>query len=716
MAQHTRLRPPIGLDFETYGSRSLPEVGLDNYVSDPNFRPLLASIAVYREGVWTTNTFDFVVDPDGENYLAFVHLMEREDVFIAHNRGFETRVLRRMGLLHPGITIMDSAVISRCTGGSSKLEFAAAQLLDMPKLESGRRLIQKFCIGPTPPHAEDVIDDPDWAEFKRYCERDALLSAWFAVRNAHSIGTLREELYEEITSSMNELGWPVDLELVREMQARALRNADEALAEFRRRYDKDEFIEVKDKSVLKPKLNLASGPQLKKWCADRGIKSSSFDDAHVQKLIDQISNKLTQDANFGLHDPQRLPFEKYLGYREVLAMLRTKQIIGGSSLTKLPKILALTSEDGRLRNQYMHCGAGQTYRTSGTGVQMQNLKRLGAGRHDVDTIFDDNVEWSNEDLAANLRQCFTASHPQGALIVGDLSSVESRGLAFLAGEHDKLEAYRQGKDLYKVLAQKFYGVNYDDVSKEQRQTGKVGELSCGYGAAAGAVSSFAQKMGVEMSEEQAGVVVANWRQANPAIVALWDLLQTGLHLAADGTEWSASLANEFQISISFIEVPASLARQHPGCRSVQVRLDHSKQPVLSRTFHGLYRRGRDICYYKPCETLGGQPWSAFYRNPKTKQLEFYRIYGGKLTGILVQSLCRELFFRILLRVYNIFYGSGVELIGQFHDEIVLNWDPTRTSWSREYAISRLERAMTDSSYITGFPLGAEVKSDYRYTK
>ena len=35
-----------GLDFETFGSRSLPTVGLDNYIRDPLFTPLLASRAV----------------------------------------------------------------------------------------------------------------------------------------------------------------------------------------------------------------------------------------------------------------------------------------------------------------------------------------------------------------------------------------------------------------------------------------------------------------------------------------------------------------------------------------------------------------------------------------------------------------------------------------------------------------------------------------------
>ena len=119
-------------------------------------------------------------------------------------------------------------------------------------------------------------------------------------------------------------------------------------------------------------------------------------------------------------------------------MLRTKQVLGGSSLKKLKVILDTVGPDGVLRDQYMHCGAGQSFRTSGRGVQMQNLKRLPPQPRGIAELFDPQQDWTNEELAENVRQCFTAHHPQGSLIVGDFSSVESRGLAYLAGEQWKL--------------------------------------------------------------------------------------------------------------------------------------------------------------------------------------------------------------------------------------------------------------------------------------
>ena len=63
-------------------------------------------------------------------------------------------------------------------------------------------------------------------------------------------------------------------------------------------------------------------------------------------------------------------------------LLETKQVMGGSSLKKLQTMID-TSARTRLHDQYLHCGAGATYRTTGRGVQMQNLKRLNGEGDDM---------------------------------------------------------------------------------------------------------------------------------------------------------------------------------------------------------------------------------------------------------------------------------------------------------------------------------------------
>ena len=136
---------------------------------------------------------------------------------------------------------------------------------------------------------------------------------------------------------------------------------------------------------------------------------------------------------------------------------------------------------------------------------------------------------------------------------------------------------------------------------------------------------------------------------------------------------------------------------------------------------GCHIVGNNIGYYKPNETIAGKPWKNTFRDPKTGQTKRYTIYGGKLAGILTQSFCRELFFRTLHAVsYDMSYPN-LKIIGQFHDEIVLEWSPVEAFDNQEgvvslpFAVKQLEQLMSMSP-VLDFPLAAEVKYDHRYTK
>ena len=682
-------RKVIGLDFETYCALDLKEVGLERYVNHPSFLVTLASVSTWAG----ESTWEFPADK-ADDLRAMLH---EYDIVVAHNAGFEKRVLKTMGIVVP--MLHDSAVVAAVAGADRHLAGAARQLMNEDKLDEDRSLLNLFAKrqkGQSSEHFNNMLihDNLDkWEQYKRYCERDAKLSRgiyldWLGPIGLHN----REMRLAEITLAMNETGWPVDIDSVHEMRRRYIENLDYLQDKFARDVDAD--------------LNIGSHAQVKKWCEERGIRSRSFDKQNVERMLKRLR---AMSSKRPLTD----------GEAEVVELLVLKQALGGSSLSKLETILNV-AHDGRVYDQYVHAGAAQTLRTSGRSVQMQNLPRLPlVPRHMEDLHYGDHL-WSNEDLTENLRQVFRSSRPNGKLVVADFASIESRALAYLSGEDWKVEAYRQGADVYKAQAMKIFGINSIDlVSKEQRTTGKVGELSCGYGAGPVAVRDFAAKMNVEMTEVEAGTLVNDWRDANPNIVDFWSRLGDGLLRAVNERSITGvQAAHGITIKFQPTGTPGSLIDQMRDALSIRMDVWKNGACILSRVFHGCYLRGRDIHYHKPSHLKGGRPWKQKYTDPKTKRQVYYKLYGGKLAGILTQSLCREIFFDSLAEISSKLHGCrNVALIGQFHDEVVVDWWPgSGMDMALPEVMNVLRDAMSYSEKHPRLPMGVEVKYDHRYTK
>jgi DNA polymerase len=683
----------IGLDFETYSAAPLPSVGLANYVADPTFRPTLAGTAT----AWGTKDYDFITDPDAAEKLKDT-ICVPDVMLVAHNAGFERAVLRHMGL--PDLKVYDSAVVAAVAGANRHLRGAAEQLLGLAKLDEDGKLLRLFAMPQQDQHDLEfdvslVEKHPDeWADFKTYCMRDADLSRRLFIdwNLGDEDGLFKQEMqYADLTLRMNEQGWPIDVASTVQMRERYIANLDRLM---------DKFADEVD-----PDLNLFSTPQLKEWCEKRGIKSNSFDKDNVERMIRRMEKRPHLDTR----------------QLEVLRMLRTKQELGGTSPKKLETIL-LTQHNGRLYDQYVHAGAGQSLRTSGRSVQMQNLPRLEYKR-DLRALGYPDAEWSNEQLAGNLRQLFCATDPDGRLIVADFSAIESRALGFLAGEQWKVDAYTQGLDVYKKQAMAIYHIpDYDAVTPDERRLGKVAELSCGYGAGATVVQETAAKSGVELSEVEAKMLVRDWRNANPKIVEFWSLLDEGLQQTlASGGNWEHTLPNGIIVQFQRKWTPYSLQQQDLKAQTIVVSLIRADDGlvILRRLFHGCHMNGGDVGYYKPSALKTGKPWARSFTNPKTKLRQRYKLWGGKLAGVLTQSLCREVFFDCLNRLDEELEGiPNAHIVGQFHDEVIVEWSPSSAAgavdWVRASALIRQE--MSVNGLVPDLPMAVEVKHDRRYTK
>ena len=262
----------IGLDFETYAEVDLTKHGLDRYISCPHFTPLIA-VVVWDSGV--KELFDFVSDyTEAKTSLAEAI---GNNLIVAHNAGFEQAVLASMGLDYPSNRFIDSAVLARAAGAAGKLEAAAPQLLGIDKVATGWELIKLFSIGTGPfDPAMKTTHAKEWAEFIHYCAVDAQLSLQIATRYPVSA---KELANTAVTMDMNLIGWNVDVDLVLEMQARYLKNVDAAV----------DRVPSREVGAAGPQPQ--QQPQLIAWCKVRGVKASSFDEAHVERMLRAVAAK-----------------------------------------------------------------------------------------------------------------------------------------------------------------------------------------------------------------------------------------------------------------------------------------------------------------------------------------------------------------------------------------------------------------------------------------
>lgn len=142
----------------------------------------------------------------------------------------------------------------------------------------------------------------------------------------------------------------------------------------------------------------------------------------------------------------------------------------------------------------------------------------------------DKINLQNLGRASKLRAAIVA--PKGYRIVtGDLSQIEARITACLAGETDLVEDFRNGIDVYSKFATKIYGyeVNKIDHEKKERFVGKTSILSLGFMAGAPKFHKTMNdvfKFPMELSEAEH--IVRTYRDTYFRIPKLWRTLDTTL--------------------------------------------------------------------------------------------------------------------------------------------------------------------------------------------
>lgn len=654
----------LSIDIETFSNEDLKSVSTHKYAASPLFEILLFAYS-YDLGE------PIVIDlANGEKIPEQVisDLHNPAVVKTAHNATFETLCLAEyfgeMDLSQWRCTMMRAAY----AGLPLSLDDVSTSLgLAQKKDARGKALIKYFCVPCSPTNANGqrmrnlpMHDAGKWDEFKSYCKQDvvvenAILSAlWFV---EPGIGEHRLWMLDQ---KINGRGVAIDHELVK------------SIIEIDGRF-KGQLLEKQyDLTGLD---NPNSLHQLRGWIeAKTGESIKSLDKEAIPILLDKISNP------------------------EVKSVLRNRQMLSKTSVSKFAAMQKSWSEDYRIRNLLQHYGANRTGRWAGRIVQTHNLPknklkprelamfREFARQGNLEALIElygDNVP----SLLSELIRTALVARPGDTFYVADFSSIEARVISWLAGEMWRLEVFMTHGKIYEASASKMFGIALELIGRDSpyRDRGKVSELALGYqGGVNALITMGALKMGIPESELQG--LVDGWRRENPMIVHLWRAIgDAALAAVRSGHPITTKKGIVFHVrnNILFVKLPSGRELSYFAPRIDRV-MGKRKKTLSDGTV--------------VVETFETDNVTYMNYNQERKRFERTKSYGGKFVENIVQAIARDLLALAIIRLEKASYP----VVMHVHDEAIIEMAP------RFGALHDIENIMSVvPSWAAGLPLAAE---------
>lgn len=634
----------------------------------------------------------------------------------AHNSAFDRTVLRHTGTeiaLPRWRDTMVQALAHSMPGSLGDL----CAILKVDAAESkdkeGKQLIHLFCkprpAGNKVARATKHTHPTEWARFKEYAGLD--IHAMRAVSKKLPLWNYKgdELALWLLDQRINDRGVAVDLDLT-DAAIRAVDRAQKILA--------------------------ARTAEL----TDGAVQAATQRDAMLKHLLSEYGVDLP-DMQMATLERRMADPDLPLELRELLGI---RLQASTTSTAKYRTLARGTSKDGRLRGTLQFNGASRTGRWAGRLFQPQNLPRPVLKQKQIDLGID-ALKANCEDLlfpnvmeltSSAIRGCIVA--PKGKkLVVADLSNIEGRDQAWLAGEQWKLDAFRAfdtitgiddkgepirlGHDLYAIAYAKSFGVTAESVMEDkkrggnQRQVGKVQELALGYEGGVGAFLTFAAVYGIDleaMGEQALDAIPADiieeaksalhwtkkqnrptfgltdrawivcesfkrsWRYAHPRIASMWK-----------------DLGDAVRSAIQTPGVPFQ-------CRALKVQRDGSWLRIRLPS-------GRCLCYPAPrVDDGGGISYEGV--NQYSRKWSRLKTYGGKLFENVCQAVARDVMAHNMPRIE----AAGYEVVLTVHDEVICE-APDSDEFSAEHLSSLLA---ANPPWALDMPLAAGGFEGYRYRK
>ncbi|MBD2782510.1 DNA polymerase [Xenorhabdus szentirmaii] len=620
-------------------------------------------------------------------------------ILFAHNSHFDRTVLRHdMPALHLDISRWRDTMVQALAHGLPGALGALCEVLGIPadkaKDKEGKSLIQLFCK-PRPKNvairrATSKTHPEDWQRFVAYAGLDIE-----AMREVHKRLPIWNYQGNELAlwhrdQQINDRGVRIDMEL--------------AIAAV-------DAVEQEQKRLAKRTQKLTDG------------------DVQAATQRDAMLRHITAAFGVELPDMQKSTLERRIADPDIPVALRELLTIrlqaSTTSTSKYKALMNGISADYRLRGTLQFCGASRTGRWAGRLFQPQNLPRATLNQSTIDTgiealktdcadlLFDNIMELTS----SAIRGVIIA--PAGKkLVVTDLSNIEGRMLAWLAGEHWKLRAFSDydngtGPDLYKLAYARAFNIRPDEVTKDQRQIGKVMELGLGYGGGVAAFLTFAMTYGMDL-DELADAALPNIPAPVQRDARRWYMesvkqnntygLSERVFITCDSLKRMWRNAHTATVPFWYeLEEAVKRAINSPSttilCRKLRIRRDGAWLRVVLPS-------GRAVCY--PSPRLDDGQISYMGTNPYSRKWQRLKTYGGKLVENVTQAAARDVLAGNMPRIEE----AGYAIVLTVHDE-VLTEAPDTLNYSHEHLSTLLS---TNPDWAPDLPLSAGGFEAYRYKK
>lgn len=544
----------ITIDFETYYTNK--DLGFktqttEEYVRDPRFEVVGVAVKVNNEPTqWFSESL-------GEIDLWLHQFDWGNSMVVAHNALFDMAILNWHFDIRPK-AIADTLSMARAIHGievgNSLKKLASHYGLGV----KGEEVLQAVNL-----RRED-FSEQQLAEYGAYCINDVDLTYDLFLTLLPQFKKVELKLIDLTIRMFTEPVLRLDESLLQqhlvEVKNRKQILLDECGANLEDLMSNQKFAEVLRGLGVEPptKISLTTGKEaLALAKSDEGFKAlAEHPDERVQTLV-----------------------AARLGNKTTLEETRTERLIGIAKRGKIPVPLSYY--------------AAHTGRWGGSDkINFQNFPSRGEN-------------------AGKLKKAILA--PEGHVIIDcDSAQIEARVLAWFAGQNDLVEAFKNGEDVYKIMASAIYRKAREEVTASERFVGKTTILGAGYGMGSAKFQTQLKTFGVSVSAEESARIIATYRETYPSIPTLWKSGSTAIDAMSKGR--TATWGN--------------------GCISID------SEGILMP--NGLYQR------YKNLRKVRDKDGKDQYIYDSRKGA--VKLYGGKLTENICQGLARCIIGEQLIKI------------------------------------------------------------------